>query len=227
MADQGLLCLDELDKMSWDDLSSLNEPMEQQTVTETKAGLNVTMSARTPLLAACNPVGGKLNRSDSFEDSLKMIPEATLSRFDLIYFLADMENYDKDVELAKMLLRPKQPDLHSNLNERICKYIAYAKREFSPEMTTGAEDLLSHYFGEIRQAKLSIDDGKPITARDLMALKRLSISLARIRLSNHVDINDALYAIKVFGKSLKTHGSYVNVELGISRLELFKECMST
>lgn len=227
MADQGLLCLDELDKMSWEDLSSLNEPMEQQTVTETKAGLNVTMSARTPLLAACNPKGGKLYRSDSFEDSVKMIPEATLSRFDLIYFLEDVENYDKDVELAKMLLHPKQSDLHSDLSERICKYIAYSKREFSPEITTGAEELLTHYFGKIRQAKLGIDDGKPITPRDFMALKRLSISIARIRLSNHVDIDDALYAINVFEKSLKTHGSYVNVEFDPSQLELPKECMST
>ncbi len=62
LADQGLICIDEMDKMVKSDVLSLNEPMEQQTVTVTNAGLNITMNARTPVLAAANPKHGRFKR---------------------------------------------------------------------------------------------------------------------------------------------------------------------
>ena len=102
LADTGLLCTDEFDKLSASAQKSLNEPMEQLSVSSAKAGLVQTMTARTSILAVANPKYSRFKDDKSFKEQLD-IAESTLSRFDLIFALTDSINEVNDKELATEL----------------------------------------------------------------------------------------------------------------------------
>ncbi|GJX26241.1 probable DNA helicase MCM8 [Tanacetum coccineum] len=87
LADRGLCCIDESDKMSAEH-QSLLEAMEQQCVSVAKAGLVASLSAQTTVLAAANPVGGHYNRAKTVNENLR-INAPLLSRFDLVFILLD------------------------------------------------------------------------------------------------------------------------------------------
>ena len=207
LADQGIVCIDELDKMpNQKDILSLNEPMEQQTVTETKAGLNVTMNARTPILAAANPKFGRFRKNKPIMEQIT-IPDTTFSRFDLTYVIEDKTNYEDDVELADHLLSEDVENKKETIEQELMtKYIAYAKQEFKPKLTTEAKEILSKFYASTRKKAAEDDEAKPITPRDLGALKRIAITIARIHLRDYVTEKDATEAIRIYSESLKTLG---------------------
>mmetsp|Transcript_29193 Transcript_29193/g.94096 ORF Transcript_29193/g.94096 Transcript_29193/m.94096 type:complete len:589 (-) Transcript_29193:1534-3300(-) len=90
MGDQGCCCIDEFDKMSTNEHQALLEAMEQQSISIAKAGIVCSLSARTAVLAAANPVGGHYNRAKTVAENLKLPPNL-LSRFDLLFVLLDRQ----------------------------------------------------------------------------------------------------------------------------------------
>ena len=203
LADTGVLCIDEYDKLKPSAQKSLNEPMEQLSVSSAKAGLVQTMSARTSILAGANPKYSKFNKYNPYRDQLD-IPESNLSRFDLIFVLEDEVDETKDSNLAEALLN-KNFILDSDEIidvDLFKKYITWVKGNCFPKLTDDAKVLLRDFYVNTRQEAKHSDDGKPITARDLKALERLSIARAKCENRSEATIEDAIEAIEIYSGAL-------------------------
>jgi replicative DNA helicase Mcm len=228
LADMGIACIDEIDKMSDQDRSSLHQAMEQQEISVAKAGISATLKSRCAVLAAANPKLGRFDEFMPIHEQINM-PPALLSRFDLIFSILDKPNLDRDKELASHILQThKAGEVHENIlkskkskfnkkNEEklmksvlpelepdfLRKYVAYAKRNIFPVMNEDALEILKNYYVDFRN---SSEDSVPFTPRQLEAFVRLAEASARIRLSEEVTINDAKRAINIIDQYLRRVG---------------------
>ena len=203
MANKGILCLDESDKMNSEDKGGLHEPMEHGTVTITKAGINATMPAETSILAACNPKYGRFDHKEVYINQVNL-PPAIFSRFDLIFAIKDIPAEAKDAALAEHILNRHRPDRDEVFATPIDsvllrKYLAYAIKHIVPVLTEEAHQVLKEYYVRLRCRSKSKVEGEggavSITARQLEGLIRLSEAAAKLRLSSKVEEEDAREAI--------------------------------
>ncbi len=212
LANKGIACLDELDKMTKEDRSAMHEALEQQTVSISKANIQATLRAETSVLAAANP---KFGRFDPYEPIINQIdlPATLINRFDLIFPIRDIPNVKQDERIAKHMLdlqrdiESKQPEIASGL---LRKYIAYAKQHCKPKLTPGAVEELKNFYVNLRSAGAS-EGGDikavPISARQLQALVRLAEASAKIRLSDKANKRDAQRAIDLLKDYMKSVGT--------------------
>ncbi len=210
LADQGVACIDEFDKMDPNDRTAIHEAMEQHTVSIAKAGIVATLNARTSILAAANPVLGRYEPSRSIQDNIKL-PFTILSRFDLTWILVDTVEEKSDRQIAQFILDMHQtgsiptregekPPLSPNF---LKKYIGHAQQHVIPELTSEAAEVIENFYVGLRKGAEGGKAPVPITARQLEALVRLAESRARMALQSKVSKEDAEAAIRLLEASLQ------------------------
>ena len=208
LADRGIACIDEMDKMRPDDRVAIHEAMEQHTISIAKGGIVATLNARAAILAAANPALGRYDAYRTVAENISL-PVTILSRFDLIFVLRDVPEKEKDAKMSEHILElhrrqapPTEPPISADL---LRKYIAYA-RGINPVLTSEAFERLKNFYLEMRSA--SEAEGSPIaiTARQLESLVRISEARARAALRQEILVEDAEHAIAIMKRSLEESG---------------------
>jgi replicative DNA helicase Mcm len=203
LANGGVVCLDEMDKISKEDIFALHEAMEQQSITIAKANIFATLRAETSILAAANPKYSRFDLSTPLAEQIAM-PETILSRFDLIFAVKDVPNPEADEKLAEHILSlNRDPDRAKPLIESklMRKYVAYARRMIKPKISDEALEEIKKFFVELR-SKYADGSTVPISPRQLEALVRLTEASARVRLSPIATRKDAMKSIDLLKYAL-------------------------
>ncbi|XP_012250874.1 DNA replication licensing factor Mcm5 [Athalia rosae] len=210
LADGGVVCIDEFDKMKEDDRVAIHEAMEQQTISIAKAGITTTLNTRCSVLAAANSVFGRWDDTKG-EENIDFMP-TILSRFDMIFIVRDEHDQTKDITLAKHVMnihvnagqiteQPADGELPSSL---LKKYIHYCRTMCGPRISKEAGEKLKYRYVIMRsgtreheleaEKRLAI----PITVRQLEAVIRISESLAKMRLQAFATESHVEEALRLF-----------------------------
>ena len=211
LADNGLCCIDDFDKMDPADMVAIHEAMEQQTISIAKAGIKATLRARASILAAASPIGGIYNISKPLHQNVTMT-QPIISRFDLIFILADTSN-KSDRMLAKKITdlhrhNSEQPEDTTNetlSHEDFMLYLSYAT-SVQPRLSESACDLLSIAFRDLRMEKTRTVTHRMFryTTRQLESMIRLSEAVARLHLDDEVRTDHVRMALTLMKASM-TH----------------------
>lgn len=203
LADNGVHCVDEADKLGDLELGKVHQAMEQQFIKVDKGGLHMILNARCANLFACNPTEGRWNVDKTLPQNVKNFPDSFLTRFDLAFIMVDRSDEDFDTAMANRILGLDDGEAEEIIDfDLLRKYIIYAKR-LNPVLTKEAKERIRDFFIEKRQQKKNDSEGTRITPRQLEAFPRLMQARARLHLRSEATVED-------FDEVLKLFNIYIN-----------------
>lgn len=211
LADGGVICIDEFDKMKEQDRVAIHEAMEQQTISIAKAGITTVLNCRTAVLAAANPIFGRYDDLKSVGENIDLMT-TILSRFDCIFVVRDVRDQERDKSIARhvlgvhinssMLEQPSSVDISPST---LKKFVSYCRSKCAPRLSDEAAAMLGSHYVQIRnKVRESLLDKPgssqvvPITVRQLEALIRLAESIAKMRLASEATVSDVEEAMRLF-----------------------------
>eukprot|EP00798_Chlamydomonas_sp_ICE-L_P022234 gene22234-29301_t len=215
LADNGIVCIDEFDKMRPEDRVAIHEAMEQQTISVAKAGITTMLKSRTSVLAAANPPSGRYDDLKSAQDNIDL-QSTILSRFDLIFIVKDPANAERDRMIARKVLdnhrghSSRQESVEESAQEVffLKRYIHYCRSQCFPRLSEQAMERLTAYYVEIRSetrtaaAREDTENSPvPVTVRQLEALIRISESFAKMALQPVATLEHVEMSIQLFTKA--------------------------
>jgi len=228
-AHKGVACVDEIDKVNPDVVSSLHTALEKQRLEVSKAGINATMKCETSMLAAGNPSEGRFHDDIDRIQQVNMAP-ALRSRFDLIFCLTDKVERERDLALAKhqtqirsesgkAARKNQQTDRESSVpigTDLMRAYIAYAREHSHPVVESpDVEEKIAETYADLRETDSGVAG---LNARLVDAMNRISEASARVRLDDTVRMEDVERAETIINQYLRDievvneHGD-LNVEI--------------
>ncbi|KAH9259288.1 hypothetical protein BASA81_002331 [Batrachochytrium salamandrivorans] len=231
LADRGVCLIDEFDKMSSKDRTSIHEAMEQQQISISKAGIVTTLQARCSVIAAANPIGGRYDAQRSFTENVELT-DPIIQRFDCLCVLQDVVNQSDDERLAKFVVAShvrSHPDSNTVINvfdgntvlgqqrngegegdllnqETLRKYIIFSK-SIRPRLNPSVldQEKIVDVYVQLRKHSGGGDSvnagGVPIGVRHCESIIRMAEAFARMHLRDFVHMDDFDRAIGVMVNS--------------------------
>lgn len=191
LADRGIVCIDEFDKMNELDRVAIHEVMEQQTVTISKAGIHTTLNARCSVLAAANPIFGIYKEDRKPSENIKL-PESIMTRFDLIFVVLDKNDTSTDTLISDHVVKMHSNFLNLEEETKIggFKEFIVSCKNSKPVLSRDASQLIIKEYTKLRQLKNKKEQIVSITPRMLETIIRLSTAHAKLRCSSVVESVD-------------------------------------
>lgn len=220
LADGGIVCIDEFDKMRQQDRVAIHEAMEQQTISIAKAGITTILNARSAVVAAANPSFGVYDDSHTAAENLNEFRSTILSRFDTIFLVKDLRDAVRDAKVSRHVVDLHMRTSKSQMNtlrkdrakmmnpegddiQKLKRYIAYCRIHCAPRLTEAASAELANHYVSMRKAykereRSGEGNAVPITVRQLEAIVRLSEALAKMSMSPYAREDHVAEAIRIF-----------------------------
>ena len=202
----GLICIDEIDKMKFEDLQYLGEALAKQKFTFSKAGIHAELVANASCIFCANPKNFRFDEFSQISSQIE-IPVNIRDRFDLTFILKDVPDPDTDFEICMSMIFDEKKKKKYIDPDFARKYISYARSNCNPVMPYDVAKYISTFYSNFRNPK-GRKNGDPIssTPRQANSISVLSEASAKSRLSDVVSIEDAKIATYLFRQCMMQIG---------------------